>query len=98
MSKSTGELVSVNVIPNEQGHPPGKLAVLEVVFEAEAGPLSGKKLIGFAVWERRDWREKRDAPSPADVLITKRHEPFPLRREYLVDSGVPVDHIRIACV
>ena len=25
-----------------------------MVFEAEAGPLSGLKLIGFAVWERRD--------------------------------------------
>jgi hypothetical protein len=24
-----------------------------VVFEADAGPLSGLKLIGFAIWERR---------------------------------------------
>ena len=24
-----------------------------MIFEAEAGPLSGMKLIGFAVWERR---------------------------------------------
>lgn len=54
MSKSTDELVSVTIIPNEQGHPPGKLADAEVVFEAHAGPLSGMKLIGFAVWERRD--------------------------------------------
>ena len=54
MSKSKGELVSVKIIPNEQGNPPGKLADAEVVFEAEAGPLSGMKLIGFAVWERRD--------------------------------------------
>src|SRR6186997_1408298 len=54
MSKSTGELVSVKIIPNEQGTPAGKLADAEVVFEADAGPLSGMKLIGFAVWERRD--------------------------------------------
>ncbi len=54
MSKSKGELVSVKIIPNEQGNPPGKLADAEVVFEAESGPLSGMKLIGFAVWERRD--------------------------------------------
>ena len=54
MSKSNGELVSVKIIPNEQGNPPGKLADAEVVFEAEAGPLSGMKLIGFSVWERRD--------------------------------------------
>ena len=54
MSKSKGELVSVRIIPNEQGNPPGKLADAEVVFEADAGPLSGMKLIGFTVWERRD--------------------------------------------
>ncbi|MEQ1574280.1 MAG: hypothetical protein ABL993_08545 [Vicinamibacterales bacterium] len=54
MSKSNGELMSVKIIPNEQGGPSGKLADAEVVFEAEAGPFSGLKLIGFAIWERRD--------------------------------------------
>src|SRR5262245_29232741 len=54
MSKSKGELVSVKIIPNEQGTPAGKLADAEVGFEADSGPLSGMKLIGFAVWERRD--------------------------------------------
>ena len=54
MSSERSELVSVRIIPNEQGHPPGKLADAEVVFEADAGPLSGLKLSGFAVWERRD--------------------------------------------
>jgi hypothetical protein len=54
MSKHTGDLVSVKIIPNEKGNPPGKLADAEVVFEADAGPLSGLKLIGFSVWERRD--------------------------------------------
>ena len=54
MSKTTGDLVSVKIIPNEKGSPPGKLADAEVIFEADAGPLSGMKLVGFAVWERRD--------------------------------------------
>ena len=53
MPKSTGDNVSVTIIPNEQGTPPGKLAEAEVIFEA-AGPLSGLKLIGFSIWERRD--------------------------------------------
>ena len=53
MSKYTGSLVSVKIIPNEKGSPPGKLADAEVIFEADAGPLSGMKLIGFSVWERR---------------------------------------------
>ena len=54
MSKVTGESVSVEIIPNEQATPVGKLADAEVIFEGEAGPLSGLKLIGFAVWERRN--------------------------------------------
>ena len=53
MSEHTGELVSVKIIPNDKGNPPGKLADAEVIFEADAGPLSGLKLIGFSVWERR---------------------------------------------
>ena len=55
MSKSKGEVVvSVSIIPNQQGSPAGKLADAEVMFGAESGPLSGMKLVGFAVWERRD--------------------------------------------
>ena len=54
MAKSTGDLVSVKIIPNAQGTPAGKLADAEVVFEADAGPLSGLKLLGFSIWERRD--------------------------------------------
>ena len=54
MSQGKGEVVSVRIIPNDKGNPPGKLADAEVIFEADAGPLSGLKLIGFSVWERRD--------------------------------------------
>ena len=54
MSKHQGELVSVRIIPNERGKPPGKLANAEVVFALHAGPLSGLTLVGCAVWERRD--------------------------------------------
>ena len=53
MSTQAGNSVSVKIIPNEKGNPPGKLADAEVIFEADAGPLSGLKLVGFAVWERR---------------------------------------------
>ena len=54
MSQGTSAPVSVRILPNTTGNPPGKLADAEVIFEADAGPLSGMKLIGFAVWERRD--------------------------------------------
>jgi hypothetical protein len=53
MSNQNAEVVSVRIIPNTEGKPPGKLADAEVIFEAEAGPLSGMKLIGFSIWERR---------------------------------------------
>ena len=54
MSNQNAEVVSVRISPNTKGSPPGKLADAELIFEAESGPLSGLKLIGFAVWERRD--------------------------------------------
>ncbi len=53
MSKKSAEIVSVRIVPNATGSPIGKLADAELVFEADAGPFSGMKLIGFAVWERR---------------------------------------------
>jgi hypothetical protein len=53
MTKGKTELVSVRVVPNTSGNPPGKLADAEVTFGADAGPFSGLKLIGFSIWERR---------------------------------------------
>ena len=53
MSKQKEQVMSVRILPNTTSNPPGKLADAEVVFEADAGPLNGLKLIGFAIWERR---------------------------------------------
>lgn len=54
MSKGNGEVMSVKILPNTAGSPQGKLADAEVIFGAASGPLQGLRLIGFAVWERRD--------------------------------------------
>ena len=43
--------MTVKIVPNDKGNPPGKLADAELHFTD--GPLAGLKLIGFAVWERR---------------------------------------------
>ena len=43
--------MTIKILPNEKGNPPGKLADAEVHFVQ--GPLEGLKLVGFAVWERR---------------------------------------------
>jgi hypothetical protein len=43
--------MTIKITPNDKGNPPGKLAEAELHFDD--GPLSGLKLIGFSVWERR---------------------------------------------
>lgn len=43
--------VTVKIIPNDKGNPPGKLADAELHFSGSV--LDGLKLAGFAVWERR---------------------------------------------
>jgi hypothetical protein len=42
----------IKIMPNDKGNPPGKLADAELHFTE--GELQGLKLIGFAVWERRN--------------------------------------------
>ena len=43
--------MTVKIIANDKGNPPGKLADAELHFTE--GALEGLKLIGFSVWERR---------------------------------------------
>jgi hypothetical protein len=43
--------MTIKILPNDKGNPPGKLAEAEVHFNQ--GPLDGLKLVGFAVWERK---------------------------------------------
>ena len=43
--------LTVKILPNDKGNPPGKLADAEIHFTN--GPLEGLKLIGFSIWERR---------------------------------------------
>jgi hypothetical protein len=44
--------MQVRISPNDKGSPVGKLADAELHFDD--GPLAGLKLLGFAVWERRN--------------------------------------------
>jgi hypothetical protein len=43
--------MTVKIVPNDKGNPPGKLADAELHFTE--GTLEGLKLIGFAVWARK---------------------------------------------
>ncbi len=43
--------MTIKIVPNDKGNPPGKLADAELHFAQ--GPLEGLKLIGFGIWERK---------------------------------------------
>ena len=43
--------MTIKIIANEKGNPPGKLADAELHFTD--GTLEGLKLIGFGIWERK---------------------------------------------
>ena len=43
--------MTIKILLNEKGNPPGKLADAELHFHE--GPLEGLKLIGFGIWERK---------------------------------------------
>jgi hypothetical protein len=43
--------MTVKILANDKGHPPGKLAEAELHFTD--GPLEGLKLVGFSIWERK---------------------------------------------
>ena len=44
--------MTVKIVSYDKGNPPGKLADAELHFTE--GPLEGLKLIGFAVWEKKN--------------------------------------------
>ena len=44
--------MTIKIVAYEKGNPPGKLADAELHFSE--GPLEGLKLIGFAVWEKKN--------------------------------------------
>ena len=48
----SSDTLTVKIIANDRGNPPGKLADAELHFGGES-PLAGLKLIGFSIWERR---------------------------------------------
>ena len=53
--------MTVKFFPNDKGSPAGKLADAELHFSG--GPLDGLKLVGFAIWERRNGGRNVTVPS-----------------------------------
>lgn len=46
--------MTVKFTDNAKGTPPGKLAEAEIHFDEHEAAMAGTKLIGFAIWERRN--------------------------------------------
>ena len=53
--------MTIKFFPNDKGSPAGTLADAELHFSG--GPLDGLKLIGFAVWERKNGGRNVTFPS-----------------------------------
>ena len=72
--------MTVKIIANETGHPPGKLADAELHFTD--GVLEGLKLLGFAIWERRNG-DGRNVTFPArSFSLNGERRNFALLRPY----------------
>jgi hypothetical protein len=75
--------MTVKIITNDKGNPPGKLADAELHFTD--GALEGLKLMGFGVWERRTG-DGRNVTFPArSFSVNGERRSFALLRP-LVDS------------
>ena len=75
--------MTIKIVPNEKGNPPGKLADAELHFEQ--GPLEGLKLIGFSVWERKSGNGRNVTFPARQYSVNGERRSFALLRP-LVDA------------
>jgi len=75
--------MTVKIVSNEKGNPPGKLADAELHFSE--GPLEGLKLIGFAVWEKKSGGGRNVTFPARSFSVNGERRSFALLRP-LVDS------------
>ena len=75
--------MTVKIMPNDKGNPPGKLAEAELHFSE--GPLEGLKLIGFSIWERRGGNGRNVTFPARSYAVNGERRTFALLRP-IVDS------------
>ena len=80
----------VKITPNDKGSPVGKLADAELHFIE--GPLAGLKLLGFAVWERRNGSGRNVTFPSRQYSVNGERRSFALLRA-LTDVKAQ-DHVR----
>lgn len=76
----------VKIMPNDKGAPTGKLADAEVHFTD--GELEGLRLLGFAVWERRNGTGRNVTFPARTYSVNGERRSFALLRP-LSDANTP---------
>jgi hypothetical protein len=82
--------MTVKILRNDKGNPPGKLADAELHFSD--GPLAGLKLIGFAVWERKSGSGRNVTFPARQYSVNGERRSFALLRPIV--EATRQDHIR----
>ena len=85
--------IEVKILRNEQGKPAGKLADAEIHFIG--GELAGLKLVGFAVWERRDGTGRSVTFPARQFIVHGDRRNFALLRA--IDDPSAQNHVRDWC-
>ena len=82
--------MTVKIMRNEKGSPAGKLADAELHFTD--GPLTGLKLIGFSVWERKTGNGRNVTFPARQYSVNGERRSFALLRP--VEDATAQDRIR----
>ncbi len=77
--------MTVKIVPNDKGNPPGKLADAELHFTD--GVLEGLKLIGFGIWERRTGAGRNVTFPARQYAVNGERRSFALLRPINDNSG-----------
>ncbi len=73
--------MTIKILPNDHGNPPGKIADAELHFTD--GALDGLKLIGFGIWERRGGRGRNVTFPARQYSVNGERRSFALLRPVL---------------
>ena len=77
--------MTIKILPNDKGNPPGKLAEAELHFTQ--GPLEGLKLIGFSVWERKTGNGRNVTFPARSYSVNGERRSFSLLRPIVDSTG-----------
>jgi hypothetical protein len=77
--------MTIKILPNDKGNPPGKLADAELHFTN--GPLEGLKLIGFSVWERKSGNGRNVTFPARQYSVNGERRSFALLRPAVDSTG-----------